>query len=306
MNKVFKVVFNRTTQQWTVTSELARGAVKSSSSEAKKPSLIKAVSTATLAMVVASASVTAVAFDDLELDFEMTDEQYHKNVAAQTTPTAPNTTPVTTPSHTVEIDGTVLPPATSPTPVHEVVIDGEVLAPAPKTEPMPSTPVTPPTSGHNVTIDADPNEVTNPTPNTMLATVAYVDAHNQAQDAAIATKADQSALNDLSQTVDAKADQVTLDALNEKVKQIDVAKATKQSVSAATTRIKEIQTQLTTLSDQVDAKADATTVTALTETVNTKASKQEVSAALSQVASHAESYVDRQDAAIKAIADKAQ
>lgn len=132
MNKVFKVVFNRTTQQWTVTSELARGAVKSSSSEVKKPSLIKAVSTATLAMVVASASVTAVAFDDLELDFEMTDEQYHKNVAAQTTPTAPNTTPVTTPSHTVEIDGAVLPPATSPTPVHEVVIDGEVLVPAPK------------------------------------------------------------------------------------------------------------------------------------------------------------------------------
>lgn len=146
MNKVFKVVFNRTTQQWTVTSEPARGAVKSLSSEVKKPSLIKAVSTAALAMVVASTSVTAVAFDDLELDFEMTDEQYHKNVAAQTTPTAPNTTPVTTPSHTVEIDGTVLPPATSPTPVHEVVIDGGVLAPAPKTEPMPSTPVTPPTS----------------------------------------------------------------------------------------------------------------------------------------------------------------
>lgn len=67
MNKVFKVVFNRTTQQWTVASELARGAVKSSSSEVKKPSLIKAASTAALAMVVASASVTAVAFDDLEL-----------------------------------------------------------------------------------------------------------------------------------------------------------------------------------------------------------------------------------------------
>ena len=65
-----------------MSSELARGAVKSSSSEVKKPSLIKAANTAALAMVVASASVTAVAFDDLELDFEMTDEQYHKNVAA--------------------------------------------------------------------------------------------------------------------------------------------------------------------------------------------------------------------------------
>ena len=200
----------------------------------------------------------------------------------------------------------MLPPATSPTPVHEVVIDGEVLAPAPKTEPMPSTPVTPPTSGHNVTIDADPNEVTNPTPNTMLATVAYVDAQNQVQDAAIATKADQSALNDLSQTVDAKADQVTLDALNEKVTQIDVAKATKQSVSAATTRIKEIQTQLTTLSEQMDAKADATTVNDLTEAVNTKASKEEVSAALTQVAAHAEGYADRVVRDMKVDIDKAQ
>lgn len=92
-----------------------------------------------------------------------------------------------------------------------------------------------------MSIDADPNEVTNPMPDTMLATVAYVDAQNQVRDAVIATKADQSALNDLSQTVDAKADQVTLDALSEKVKQIDNAKATKQSVSAATTRIKEIR-----------------------------------------------------------------
>ncbi len=140
---------------------------------------------------------------------------------------------MTTPSHTVEIDGTVLPPATSPTPVHEVVIDGEVLAPAPKTEPMPSTPVTPPTSGHNVTIDADPNEVTNPTPNTMLATVAYVYAQNQVQDAAIATKADQSALNDLSQTVATKADSTTVAALTE----TGNTKASKQEVSAALTQV---------------------------------------------------------------------
>lgn len=253
MNKVFKVGFNRTTQQWTVTSELARGAVKSSSSEVKKPSLIKAANTAALAMVVASASVTAVAFDDLELDFEMTDEQYHKNVAAQTTPTAPNTTPVMTPSHTVEIDGTVLPPATSPTPVHEVVIDGEVLAPAPKTEPMPSAPVTPPTSGHNVTIDADPNEVTNPTPNTMLATVAYVDAQNQVQDAAIATKADQSALNDLSQTVATKADSTIVAALTETVN----TKADTATVTALSTKVKADAGVVTALGQQVAAHGTA-------------------------------------------------
>lgn len=66
MNKIFKVVYNKTTQTWTAVSELARGQGKSSTGGGKKALTVVAAAAITLAST-ANAAETSKEYVDEQI-----------------------------------------------------------------------------------------------------------------------------------------------------------------------------------------------------------------------------------------------